>query len=388
MPTYIRTRHPQPPTANRQPPTSSMPPLLIVLDLPSRGGAETQAGYLAKGLVERGYEVHILFFIPGYTEELERFKEAGAQVHYTGFRSKLLIPPFAGLRANLRYALYQTKLVLQIRKIKPEIIIPFTYPPNIILSRCWKWTKAKKCFWNQRDEGRMFLGRDFEVKALNNTTAIISNSKEGALFLQNYTTKEIHIIHNGVLVPEISATPNASGIINVVMVANLHGYKDYLTLLKAWKMVFETIGSVKAVLKLAGKEGSTAEEIRAFIAENNISDSVQLLGQVKNINVLLKECHIGVFSSVKEGVPNGVLECMAMGLPLVSTNITGTKEALGLDYPYFSEKKDPTSLANHLLQFINDADLRQHVGQMNRGRVIREFSMAKMVKKYEDFLSS
>jgi glycosyltransferase involved in cell wall biosynthesis len=74
---------------------------------------------------------------------------------------------------------------------------------------------------------------------------------------------------------------------------------------------------------------------------------------------------------------------MAMGLPLVSTKITGTEEALGLDYPYFSEKKDPTSLANHLLQFINDADLRQSVGQMNRERVIREFSMAKMISSYE-----
>ena len=224
--------------------------VLIVINDMAAGGAETQALLLARGLLSREYPVVVLAFGQAKGLAWERFKAAGIEVCVTEFREKLLLPPFRSVLSYLRHIRYLLKLILLCRRIKPDVIFPFTYPPNIIMGRCWRFTGAHACWWNQRDEGRMFFGRPWEITSLNNCSGILSNSAEGKDFLKRFTNKPITIIHNGVEIPEKNSNPPASGKIRVVMVANLHGYKDHLTLLKAWSDVIRELGPGKATLIL------------------------------------------------------------------------------------------------------------------------------------------
>lgn len=176
--------------------------ILIVLEDTGRGGAETQALILCSGLVEKGFDVHVLSFGIKQGTYWDYFLQAGAKMHLAGFKSKLVLPPFSNFKSVLIYLRYTFKLIKLVRTINPYIIFPFTYPPNSIIARCFRFTKAKAFYWNQRDAGMMFKGQNWEIKAMNSATEIISNSIEGALFLKQYTNREIKIIHNGVVLPE------------------------------------------------------------------------------------------------------------------------------------------------------------------------------------------
>ena len=356
--------------------------ILIVLEDTGRGGAETQALNLCTGLKQKGYDIHVLSFGAEKGAYWEDFSNLGVFLYQTGFKSKLLVSDFITLKQGLIKLKYTIKLIQLIRKINPDVIFPFTYPPNIILANLWQFTKARSCYWNQRDEGRMFKGTAKEIKSLNKVTGIVSNSLEGALFLEKFTDKPIKIIHNGVCVPNKQVDYLDSDVIRVVMIANLHGYKDHMTLLEAWVNVIKAKGNSQLELLFAGKDGSTSSEVKAFIKRHHLENSVKCLGVVPKVHELLLTCNIGVFSSNNEGLPNGILECMAAGLPVVATKINGSIEALGENYEFLVEPYNYEHFAQQLLKLINDAALRKQIGMLNRTRIQENFGIDKMINQY------
>jgi glycosyltransferase involved in cell wall biosynthesis len=357
--------------------------VLIVLENTGRGGAETQALNLSRGLIAKGFDVSVISFGSVKGAYWDSFSELGANVHLTKFNAKLVVTSYKGIKNLILNWRYSLKLIRLIRKINPDTIIPFTYKPNIILSRLWTFTAAKTCYWNQRDEGRLFTGNQAEIKNLNRCTKIISNSLEGVLFLKQFTNKPIIMIHNGVVLPEKTVDYEVSKKrIRVVMVANLHSYKDHQTLLKAWQIVVNKKSHAEVELVLAGKDGDKAINIKNFIKDNNLSESVSCLGMITNVPELLLSCDIGVLSSVKEGLPNGILECMAVGLTVVATKINGSIEALGKNSPFLVEPHNEIDLASKLLQLIDDADLRKQTGLGNRERIKEYFAMDIMINNY------
>lgn len=361
--------------------------VVIVLDEISRGGAETQALYLANELVKKGREVHVISFGKSKGSYWENFEKIGVKLHLTGYKAKLLIPSIISLKLFIINIKYNLKFIKLLRTIKTDFLLPYTYPPNIICARIWKWTTAKACYWNQRDGGIMFEGRQWEIKALENCSKIISNSIEGSLFLEKYTNKEIIILHNGVLLPEKIVQHKPKGKIRVTMIANLHGYKDHFTLLKAWKKVISEIDENKIELIFAGAEGSTAKSIYDFIENNNLRNSVKCIGSVTDVTTLLLDSDIGVFSSLKEGLPNGILECMAVGLPVVATRINGAEEALGVEYPYLSNQNDEISMSKMIIDLASNHFLRIEIGIKNRERIENLFTIDKMVSNYEQLFN-
>ena len=356
--------------------------ILIALHLYTAGGAERQALYLAKGLQDHGYPVTVIAFGEGKGLAWDRFQAAGIRCLALGFREKLILGEKKGIKENLLFWRYQRLLIKTIRAINVDLILPFTYPANVVYGRYWQRMGAKACFWNQRDEGRWFSGKKIELKALENCTGIISNSLEGKLFLERYTQRAIQIIHNGIDLPMETAKPDqVKDQFRVVMVANLHTYKDHLTLLKAWKLFIESKPE-NAKLLLAGKKADIYPMLQEFVDEHKMGDSVQFLGVVEDVYALLATCHLAVFSSNKEGLPNGILECMAAGLPVIATDIHGAREALGKS-EFLVESGNFDSLGAAILKFYQQAENRKTIGNLNRTRVKESFSIPKMIAQYQ-----
>ena len=364
---------------------SKLKKVLIVLNDTGRGGAETQALYLAKGLIANGYTIAVLSFGSKKGPYWDDFESLGIEMNLTHFNSKLLVQTTT-FSSKINAIWFALKFIRLLRKINADVIIPFTYFPNVTAGMYWQFTKAKICIWNQRDEGRMFNGTTKEISALKNVTTIVSNSLEGSLFLEKYTNRKISIIHNGIVLPDFKKVKQSSKI-RVVMIANLHGYKDHITLLKSWKIVVARFKD-NIELVLAGSEGSTSSSIKEFININKLEDSVNCIGMITNVSKFLASSDIGVFSSLKEGLPNGILECMAAGLPVIATKINGSLEALGTDYPFLAEPYDVENFANMLFQLIEDSQLRVKIGKQNRKRVEEYFQTNQMVSKYIKLINS
>ena len=232
------------------------------------------------------------------------------------------------------------------------------------------------------------------------TNCFVSNSQHGAAFLRaqlKVPKERIKIIPNGVQLNPPIHTPQQwrdhiginSNHLVVSMVANFNAKKDHLTLLKAWKRILTSPKDNKTpILILAGPDQGTINDVKALAFDLNLGKTVRFIGQVEDIAGLLEIVDISVFSSVREGLPNSVLEAMLAHKPIVATDIPGVKEALGDAYPYLSPQGDEISLSDNLLKFMQDSDLRVKVGEKNKIRAEKMFSLEKMCAQTVSYIKS
>jgi glycosyltransferase involved in cell wall biosynthesis len=102
---------------------------------------------------------------------------------------------------------------------------------------------------------------------------------------------------------------------------------------------------------------------------------VEWLGHRDDIPAILSQSQIACLPSYREGLPRSLLEAMAAGLPIVSTDVPGCREAVqpgenGLLVP----ARDSAALAAALRALIDDAALRKRFGAAGRARAEREFA--------------
>ncbi|MCP4220199.1 MAG: glycosyltransferase [bacterium] len=363
--------------------------ILIFLRSLQMGGAERQAALLAAGLKHsHNADVHV--------RALENDDSGTGLLEYQGIPLRVYPPKWEG--GPVRKITGLLSLVRDIRRLNPHVILPFTDYPNKICGAIWRLTGARSCIWNQRDEGREVTGKALEKLALKMTPVFVTNSLSGKRFLRetfNIDETRISIIHNGVQLAKplktVSQWRSELGLEETdfvaVMVANLQPFKDHETLIKAWHLVVkDSQGKGKPLLLLAGRFDSRYLFLKEMVSQLGLEESVRFLGEVKDIPGLLASVDLAVFSSKNEGCPNGVLEPMAAGLPVVATRITGIVEALGEDYPLLAPADDPRSMADLVNRFFTEKKLKEQVGKANAKRVKEHFSLGKMLQSYTQLL--
>jgi glycosyltransferase involved in cell wall biosynthesis len=280
-----------------------------------------------------------------------------------------------------------------LRRERPDLLLPYTFVPNVICGLVWKWTGARACVWNQRDEGVMPFVAEWARSAARRTPRFISNSKRGAEFLVEellVDPAKVKVVENGIslsLPQGDRATWRRRLEIGddsfvACMVANLHDNKDHRTLLKAWKLVIDRFESRKAVLVLAGRHDGAYESLALLARELNLNGHVRFAGQVLDVPGLLSAADVGVFSSVTEGCPNGVLESMAAGLAIAGTDINPIRLVLGqAGAQFLAAPKDDAGLASAILKLANDSELRVAIGAENQQRVRNKYGALRMCEE-------
>jgi glycosyltransferase involved in cell wall biosynthesis len=355
--------------------------IVVVLFNLELGGAERQALMLARYLAEQQQAA----------VEVWGFNKSGpvaeiCEQHRLPWR--LVSFPFDNARLwRLR------RLAAMFREARAEILLPYTFVPNVVCGLVWRWAGARACVWNQRDEGRMPLVTEWARAAVERTPLFISNSAGGARFLTeklNTDPLKIKIIKNGIdlALPRddravwrdrLAVSDDA---FVACMVANLHDKKDHQTLLRAWRRVVNERNGSKPVLVLAGRHDGAYESIAALSRELNLSEHVRFAGQVSDVSGLLSAADLGVFSSVYEGCPNGVLESMAAGLAVAGTDVDPISSLLGpAGSPFLAAPGNDESLAAAILKLANDSDLRATIGSTNRRRVEENYTALRMCEE-------
>lgn len=288
------------------------------------------------------------------------------------------------------------KLALTLRQSRPDVILPYAMRANVVCGQVWRLTGAQLCIWNQRDEGRSAnVSRPFQRWAARQVPWFISNSWHGKEFLiQSLGVKadKVQVINNGIELAKPKADRATwrnqlevdEDCILACMVARIHLIKDHATLLKAWRQVIDRLAESgpPAVLLLAGRFADAYEPLQALAAELELGQTIRFLGEVEDISGLLSAVDLGVFSSLYEGVPNGVLECMAAGLAIAGTDSPGICEAVGPDgYPFLAPPGDAETLADRILQLVLNPELRAKVGVANHCRIEQEFRPRRMCEE-------
>ena len=347
------------------------------------GGAERQAIHLAAHL-KRVYAADVqvwAFAPPGPVASL-------CQQH--GIPHRSFEPPLQG--GALSKLLGMASFTRELRRARPDVLMPYTMGLNVLCGLTWRLGGVRLCIWNQRDEGRGRIGGRAEAWAVRRTPLFISNSAHARDFLTGTLGADpgrVFVVRNGIELPSPPVARRQwrtqhnlpQDQLLACMVANLHSYKDHTTLLKAWRQAVDTLASHQrqATLLLAGRFDDMAAPLQNLAMKLRLGQSVQFLGPVSDVASLLGAVDLCTFSSRCEGCPNGVLESMAAGLPVIATDIPGVREALGgQSDEYLSPPGDAAAMAGNIAFFLLDESLRHDCGSANRQRVQRCFGVDRM----------
>ena len=103
----------------------------------------------------------------------------------------------------------------------------------------------------------------------------------------------------------------------IVTVGRLVSQKNQKLLLKAFREFHEQYDDY--VLEIYG-DGPLKKELEEYAKKNGIEDNVKFMGEVQDIKSAIYKAKMFVLTSDYEGMPNALMEAMAMGLPCISTN--------------------------------------------------------------------
>ncbi len=140
--------------------------------------------------------------------------------------------------------------------------------------------------------------------------------------------------------------------------------------------------------RLASDHSAALNDVFAAIeTEPTLRERVRLLGYRGDIAALLAAADIFTLPSHREGMPRSVIEAMLTGLPVVATDIRGTREeVVDGKTGYLVPVRDTARLAAALNRLVADAGLRQTMGVAGRARARAEFDEAMVIARQIDHL--
>lgn len=164
----------------------------------------------------------------------------------------------------------------------------------------------------------------------------------------------------------------------ILAVGRLEQQKDYPTLLEA----FAQLRSRREVRLVILGEGSLQDELERRIAEADLADSVLLAGFQTNPFGWMAASTVYVLSSRHEGFPNSLIQAMACGVRVVSTDCpTGPDEILeGGKWGSLVPVGDTDALAKAI------ADALDNPAPPDTGARLQDFRQARIVTEYERIL--
>ena len=161
--------------------------------------------------------------------------------------------------------------------------------------------------------------------------------------------------------------------------------KDLVTWLRAAALVAKKFPDARFVLVGEGRDSTTFGELQTLVKTLGIVEEVIFLGYHRNLLPIYSAFDIFVLSSLREGLPNSILEAMALGLPVVTTDVAGAKElVVNGETGFVVPQKDSEGLARAIVTLLADHESRDRMGKAGRERIETEFCFAKRLRRLED----
>jgi glycosyltransferase involved in cell wall biosynthesis len=357
------------------------------------GGAQRQLIYLARGLAERGHDVHVLSFYGG-GELHATFADATVQVSDLGKSGPWDLLAFAK-KARSRLA-----------DLRPDVIYSFLTPANLTAAGLRWFLPEHRLVWSVRASNLDFsaygpmvgLTTAVERRLSHVPDLIVANSEAGRrdAIARGFPAAKMCVVPNGIDTAVLALTTAdarararaslalESDEVAVGMIARLDPMKDHPTFLRAMAQVAAK-RRTRAVL--AGPtEGPARKRLEALAGELGIADRLLWLGSVAKVENLYPALDVACLSSAYgEGLPNVIGEAMACGIPCVATDVGDCRVLLDGFEPVVAPGS-PRALAEALLSVIEVRNRDPQLPHRLRARVLGRYTLARMIETTEGLL--
>jgi len=354
---------------------------------------------VARAARDAGYEVAVA----------TRVRAHGREIEAEGFR---LVPVSLarGGRNPFRDLYTVAELTRLYRREKPDIVHHVALKPVLYGSLAAWFARVPAVVNALTGLGYVFLSTDLRARALRAALGpalrLLLNRPGSRLLLQNgddaqllvaeglASAERITIIRgSGVDVDAFQPGPETPGEIVAVLASRMLWDKGIGELVDASRRLKQRGVGVRILLL-----GDPDPDNPASIPEDTLRrwDSegvVTWRGRVSGMPHILRNCHIAVLPSYREGLPKSLLEAAAAGLPIVASDVPGCRDiARDGDNAILVPVKNAEKLAGAIERLARDAALRRKMGWRGRKIAEAEFADTIVVRQtldlYRDMLNS
>ncbi|MCI0414582.1 glycosyltransferase family 4 protein [bacterium] len=234
--------------------------------------------------------------------------------------------------------------------------------------------------------------RDLETK-FQDADAVITVSQFNVQYLNELLGHQsnLHRIYNGLDLSRFPYSSPACRASEIIAVGRLVEKKGFDTLVEACSFLKDRGTEFQCKIIGAGElEQALASQIRTLGLEKRIEltgplPQNQVIQLIQEASVLVAPCKNGSDGN-RDGLPTVLLESMALGTPVVSTEVSGipeilTDSATGLRVP----QRDAGKLAAAILKLLRDPGLRMRLALAARERIERDFDISKNAAELRKF---
>jgi glycosyltransferase involved in cell wall biosynthesis len=347
------------------------------------GGAEMQVRSLAQGFRRRGWDVGVVSMLPNESSLLE-LQADGIKVATLGLRTGVPDPRGA------------TRLLQLLRRWKPDVLHAHMVHANLLarLTRPVAGTAVLVSTIHNENEGSQWRYRAYRWthRLSDVTTAVSKRAVDEAIRRGAAPPGGVILVPNGIRIDAYRpdaivrrGTRESLALTNEfawLAVGRLTEAKAYPDMVEA----FRELGAHRpaARLLIAGI-GPLADALRERIEAANLTEHITPLGLRSDIPALMQAADGFVMSSAWEGLPMVLLEAGASGLPIVATDVGGSREAV-LDgvSGYLVPPGRPHDLARAMRTVMEMPDVeRRAMGNSGRAHIVETFELDAVVDRWE-----
>lgn len=353
---------------------------LFVIPRMGGGGAERVVSLVSNYLAKNGNNVTVLTLVSG-----ESFYELDTSVHFESIG--ITINRKSKMHRTFSQVLFLPKSIVTLyKKLKTEnydVVISMLTECDILVGLCKFAGLQFRHVCSERNDPTRRKGIYFALlKAIYKHAALfICQSKKVYDYYKDVPASIKTVIPNpvdGTSFPECPKTKSK----RVVAIGRLNEQKNFSLLIESFANLGKELDEFK--LDIYG-EGPEHAKLQKLIDKLGLEKRVTLRGAQKDVVQLIADAELFVMSSDYEGFPNALLEAMAIGLPVISTDFpTGVaRDLIGNENGIVVPVKDENALTEAMRFVLLNNDVRIRMGIKNR-EMCKKYYTEKIMQKWEN----
>jgi len=356
--------------------------ILHIIPTLDRHGAEKQMTLLATRLPRDQFDVHVCVLT---RDGPLRGELDAAEIPVSLINKRLKIDPRAYWR-----------LKNHIKQLAPDLVHTWLFAANaygrVAARACGvkHLVAAERCV----DRWKAWHHLAIDRRLARHTQRIVSNTAAVRDFYarKGLPADKFTVIGNGVDPPEVKQPATREEILDelglppdarmIGVVARLWPQKQIKDLIWAIELLRRIRDDAHLLIIGDGPHRWRLTRYRDLVG---ITRKVHFLGHRDDVPRLMQHFDMLALSSEYEGQPNSVMEAMAAGIPVVATDIPGTRDLVVHERTgYLVPVGGRAEFARCIHDLLNAPDLARELGDAGRERMLQHFPVDKMVQQYAD----
>lgn len=203
---------------------------------------------------------------------------------------------------------------------------------------------------------------------------------------------KIKVIHSSVIDELLQKNYNVydgNQTLKIISIGRFHWKKGYHYALDAVRTLCDKGIDMNYTIVA---QGDIPEEILFLIDEYKLKDKVKIIQGLEHGKLIekLQQSHLLLLPSVEEGIANVVLEAMAVGVPVITTDCGGMNEVVTDKINgYIIPVRSPLSISDKVSDFINsDKEFKNNITANARKTIQDNFSRSGQIRGFSNFYNS